>query len=65
MSILRSVIYQCINDINEIIRKLWGAILFKFQQQKVQEDCLGPGFISISLQQYNKSFIYGRAYSKK
>ena len=33
---------------------------FKFQWQKVRDDCLEPGLISMSPQQYNKILIHGK-----
>ena len=40
--------------------KSWAAMPFEFQWQNGKDDCLGPGLISISPQQFNKAFINSR-----
>lgn len=45
MSTLDSLMYLCIN---EILTKLGAAMPFKSQWQKLKEDILGHGLISMS-----------------
>lgn len=55
ISKLYSVIYPCNN---EILMNSWAAVPFKFQWQKIKDDCMEPGLIFISPKQYNKILIY-------
>ena len=61
MSKLRSVIYPCNN---ETLINSWAATPFKFQWQKVKDDCLRPWLISMSPQKYNKILIYSKKVSE-
>ena len=42
----------------------WAATPFKFQWQKVKDDRLKPGLISMSPQKYNKILIYSKKVSQ-
>ena len=55
MSQLRSVIcpYK-----NKVSTNSWAAMQFKFQWQKVKDDCLGPGLISMLPRHYKKILIF-------
>ena len=61
MSKLRSVIYPCYN---ESLINSRAAKRFKFQWQKVKDDRLETGLISMSPQKYNKIFIYSKKVSQ-
>ena len=61
MSKMRSVICPCNN---ETLINSWAAKSFKFQSQKVKDDRLGPGLISMSPQKYNKILIYSKKVSQ-
>ena len=57
MSKLQFPIHPCNK---ETLMKSWAAMPFEFQWQNGKDDCLGPGLISISPQQFNKAFINSR-----
>ena len=57
MSKLCCVIHPCNK---ETLINSWAATQFKFQRQKVKDDRLGPGLISMSPQKYNKILIYNK-----